>query len=122
MKTSTSCLISAMLLSVSFVVGMGLHGQWSHTRDAVVVHREQPPTPADFHENEIMDEAQLAAYLHMTTQELQNVIVTDDLLKKNVTIYDTYRFIPYGILGSKKVFLKTHIDKWLDYITRSPVK
>ncbi|MCG7408112.1 hypothetical protein MH117_11835 [Paenibacillus sp. ACRRX] len=120
MKTSTTCLLCALLLGVSFIAGMGLHGQWSHIQDPIALSPEQPPTQAASHE--VMDEAQLARYLNISNEELQNVILKDDILKRNVGVYDTYRFIPYGIIGSKKVFLKIHIDKWLEYTTLSPVK
>jgi predicted DNA-binding transcriptional regulator AlpA len=64
---------------------------------------------------ELMTKTQLSEYLQVSEQSIENIIKKDDFEKAKLTSYDTYRFIPYLKIDNQVRFLKTKVDKWLQY-------
>lgn len=67
----------------------------------------------------ILTEKEIVAYLHITHNDLQKIMLDDQSKKqefqKNNGAWDTYMFLPYAIIGETKVFLKEEVYKWLEY-------
>ena len=69
-----------------------------------------PSTP------DLMTVTQLAEYLQISEQALENIILTDDSERAQLSSYETYRFIPYLIIDNEKRFIKAEINEWLKYL------
>lgn len=71
---------------------------------------------------EVMTEKQLARYLKISHDQLLNLIEKSDeekllLTSANSHVYDTYKFLPYMNIEGEKRFMKSQIDKWMEYQT-----
>lgn len=62
-----------------------------------------------------MTKSQLSEYLQISEESIENIINKDNFEKAKLSSYETYRFIPYLKIDEQVRFLKTEIDKWLQY-------
>ncbi|WP_442598835.1 hypothetical protein [Neobacillus sp. D3-1R] len=56
-----------------------------------------------------------AKYLSMSPEELKKIIIMDDSERKQLSVHDTYRFIPYIEVHGNKYFNKTELGEWIKY-------
>ncbi|RDW17688.1 helix-turn-helix domain-containing protein [Oceanobacillus chungangensis] len=64
---------------------------------------------------DLMKITQLAEYLQISEQAIENIILKDDSERVELGGYDTYQFIPYLKIDNQKRFIKAEIDEWLKY-------
>lgn len=64
-------------------------------------------------------EKELANYLSISPDELDEILQKDTSektsLKNGTNSWDTYQIIPYTNINGEKRFLKSEINKWLEY-------
>ncbi|HYK74793.1 MAG TPA: hypothetical protein VEV44_16990 [Pseudoneobacillus sp.] len=56
-----------------------------------------------------------AEYLSMSQEELKKIIIMDDSERKQLSSYDTYRYIPYIEVHGNKYFNKMEVGEWIKY-------
>ncbi|MGG3572399.1 hypothetical protein ABES80_07850 [Bacillus gobiensis] len=101
-STINILIISAAILLCTYIISDSLKG-----RENIAM------------ENEILTENELANYLSISPDELDEIIQKDTnektSLKNGTNSWDTYHFIPYTNFNGEKRFLKSEIKKWLEY-------
>ncbi|MGM7681252.1 Clp protease ClpB [Cytobacillus sp. Hm23] len=65
--------------------------------------------------DDLLTQSELLEYLHISEDELNEIINEDDGLKVQLSSYDTYRFLPYLEIGDKRMYLMNEINEWLKY-------
>lgn len=116
MKNSAN-LISSIIIGVSLMVSAFiLNGYRVGGAEVKAVHKptesiEVSAVP------EIMTKSQLAAYLQIDEVAVDAIISEDKSIKinRNISSYDSYYFLPFIQIGSEPRFLKSEVDKWLEY-------
>lgn len=70
--------------------------------------------------DEVFTLEELAQYLSINTEELEDIIEKDDIRKAGMgeePSYDAHQFIPYAMVSGEYRFLKKEILGWLEYLT-----
>ncbi|QHE50990.1 helix-turn-helix domain-containing protein [Pontibacillus sp. HMF3514] len=105
-----------LLLSISiFYLGFQLHGVAKVDNMAEALEHEEDSSKASIVSMEkglwTLEEA--ATYLSLTSKELDEIIVSQRLIRMKRTSYPTYDYIPYVQINGKFYFNKTNLDKWI---------
>jgi hypothetical protein len=66
-------------------------------------------------DDSILTETSVAKMLHITTKELDEIILQDKEAKKNLGTWEPLHYLPYIEIGNNKLFLKQDIEKWIAY-------
>lgn len=61
----------------------------------------------------LMTSAEAAHYMGISLNDFDLLIQNQDTQKSGT--YNTYKFIPYIIIGNDKFFNETEINKWIEY-------
>lgn len=56
-----------------------------------------------------------AKYLSMSVEQLEIIVKEQDQQRKNLSSFDTYKFLPYITVSGKKYFNKTQLNEWIKY-------
>lgn len=104
-------IISAFILGLSIVLSAFILSN----SISDLGNKNSNPEPITITTPDIMTITQLSSYLEITVQSIEIIINDDDLMKAKLSSYDTYQFIPYLKIDNQERFLKTEIDKWLQY-------
>jgi hypothetical protein len=67
----------------------------------------------------LMNADQAAAYIGISTDLLVSRIKREKIEKYDLTVYDTYRFIPYLEIDGVMYFTKSELEKWAAYNTNN---
>ncbi|MNC70660.1 hypothetical protein D3C75_1214950 [compost metagenome] len=59
------------------------------------------------------DEA--AQYMGLSVNDFNYLIQKQSERKAGLSVYDTYRFMPFIVIGNQKYFNEAEINKWIDY-------
>ncbi|WP_214484701.1 hypothetical protein [Bacillus sp. SM2101] len=81
----------------------------------IVSYSTQRDDPEKEEYSDLLTQSELLEYLHISEDELKDIIIADTVLKRQLTSYDTYRFLPYIEIADKKMFLMNEIKEWLKY-------
>ncbi|KGX88729.1 MerR family transcriptional regulator [Pontibacillus marinus] len=109
-----------LLLCISiFYLGFQLHGVAKVDNKAEAVeHEEDPSKPSILNmEKGLWTLEEAAAYLSLTSKELDKIIVSQRLIRMKRSSYPTYDYIPYVQINGKFYFSKTKLDKWIKQST-----
>lgn len=67
-------------------------------------------------EKALLTEKEIAEYLNISVDEFKNILSRDIQEKSRLTIYPTYKFIPYiEINNGNKMFSKKELDEWIKF-------
>lgn len=56
-----------------------------------------------------------AKYLSMSVDELNQIILQQDKERGQLSIYETYQYVPYIKMNDQKYFNITQLNKWIEY-------
>ncbi|MCR2808020.1 hypothetical protein [Paenibacillus soyae] len=83
-----------------------------------------PPATAatEFTHTPVLSKTELAEYLRLPIETIDVILKGDAAIRKQMSTYDSYRFLPhYKAPGGDIVFMKSEVDKWLQYQTLNAV-
>ncbi|RLQ94594.1 helix-turn-helix domain-containing protein [Falsibacillus albus] len=114
-------IISAFILGLSLVISAFIfRDAFAHSTDSAA---SDSMTGSSKAAPELMDEKQLSKYLNVSEKTIETIIRVDDINKAAISsqgAYDKYQFIPYLKIDNHVRFLKSEIDKWLQYRSDAP--
>ncbi|HYE11252.1 MAG TPA: hypothetical protein VEF53_13840 [Patescibacteria group bacterium] len=67
----------------------------------------------------LMNADEAATYIGISTDLLVSKIKREKIEKYDLTVYDTYRFIPYLEIDGVMYFTKSELEKWAAYKTNN---
>lgn len=103
--------ISIILLAISIVFG----AIWIGNSLEKVIDIKASNSSISI-EKALLTDKESAEYLSISLDEFNEILLKDSQQKTNLTIYPTYKFIPYiQINSSKKMFSKKELDEWIKY-------
>ena len=102
--------VGGVLIAVSIVVGAFLISDSSSI--ATTSNEEEISTVKS-----VFTIDDLAEYLSVSTKDIEEIIEKRDIEKASIEEgnFDTYKYIPYLTISGEVRFLKSEIDKWLEY-------
>ena len=102
--------VGGVLIAVSIVVGAFLISDSSSI--ATTSNEEEISTVKS-----VFTIDDLAEYLSVSTKDIEEIIEKEDVEKASIEegSFDTYKYIPYLTISGENRFLKSEIDKWLEY-------
>jgi predicted DNA-binding transcriptional regulator AlpA len=108
--------ISALIIGISLIIGASiLKGTILTNHNGNVTKNSSIQLPSVYSTN-IMTKKQLSEYLQVSEETIDSIMKEDNKQKAAIgNSYDTYMFLPYLKIGNQERFLKTEIDKWLQY-------
>ncbi|MGF9912608.1 hypothetical protein ABEX47_11695 [Paenibacillus ehimensis] len=68
---------------------------------------------------QLLTQEELVQYLHVTNEDIEKIISEEKLSRKQTGLRDAYQFLPYIELKGKRLFLKSEVDKWLEYLSKN---
>ncbi|MCG7344854.1 Clp protease ClpB [Sporosarcina sp. ACRSL] len=107
----TTYLIGVLILGLSIVLSAFILSNSSSKSTSKENESQMTNSTPD-----LMTTTQLANYLQISEQALENIILRDDSERAELSSYDTYRFVPYLKINDEKRFMKVEIDEWLKYL------
>ncbi|TCZ81168.1 DNA-binding protein [Paenibacillus albiflavus] len=63
----------------------------------------------------LMTSNEAAQYMGISLNEFDLLITSQVREKAVLRSYDTYRYIPFIVIGNQRFFNETEIDKWIEY-------
>lgn len=113
-QKSISGIVGGILIAVSIVVGAFLISDSSSiatTGDEKEVSMVKSVFTID----------DLADYLSVEIKDIEEMIDKEDIEKASIEggSFDTYKYIPYLTISGEVRFLKSEIDKWLEYHSKN---
>jgi predicted DNA-binding transcriptional regulator AlpA len=114
--------ISALIIGISIIVGASMFKGtfFTNQNDSTVKNSSTSISTANI--PNIMTKKQLAEYLQVNEETIDSIMKEDS--KQKIAIgdsYETYMFLPYLKIGNQVRFLKSEIDKWLNYQQDNPL-
>lgn len=120
MRENKFILISFIILAASIFFGSMYLGK---------VIRSTPPTvvnPAIInpsvvnsttasYDKGLMSEEETADYLGMTLEKFNDLLMREDYVRKQMSTYDTFRFVPFIKIDGIRYFNKAQVNKWIEY-------
>jgi hypothetical protein len=108
--------ISALIIGISLIIGASiLKGAILTSHNGTVTKNSSMQNPSTYITN-IMTKKQLSDYLLVSEETIDSIMKEDNKQKALIgDSYDTYMFLPNLKIGNQERFLKTEIDKWLQY-------
>lgn len=109
-QKNISAIIGGFIIAASILVGAFL---MSDSSSAAKSNSE----PDVFKGKSVFTIDDLAGYLSVSDSDIEKIIKKDYKEKAEIEEgdFDTYKYIPYINLAGEKRFLKSEIDKWLEY-------
>ncbi len=108
-------IIGASILSLSMVISAFIIGFSLNSAD-----ESEQQQPLTYSANDVMTISQLSGYLQISEDSIEKIIREDMSAKANLSMYDTYQFIPYLKIDEEKRFIRSEIDEWLKYRNDNP--
>jgi hypothetical protein len=66
-----------------------------------------------------MNSDQAAEYIGISVETLVSQIKREKIEKYGLSVYDTYKFIPYLNIDGVMYFTKSELQKWAEYKTQN---
>jgi hypothetical protein len=101
-----------ILLSLSIVFLGFQFGKYTEGLDNLEVKNASNSMEMD---KGLMTLAETADYLSMSEEQFKRIIIQQDALRRQLTSYDTYQFIPYIKVKDEKYFSKYQVDEWIKH-------
>lgn len=107
MKTNITIIVSAVIISLALVFsGMSISKAITLTNTYTV---------ASSSEGLLMNKVDAAAYIGIEADTFSKILQEDIREKQNLSVYPTYKFVPYMVIEGDKYFNKIELDKWVEY-------
>lgn len=111
MKNNFVILISAIILSFSLIFSAVYISKTINK--VIIIGLDKNNTSQAL----LMNSERASEYLGISLDTLIASIKREKIEKYDLTLYDTYRFIPYLVIDGEMYFTKSELDKWAEYKT-----
>jgi predicted DNA-binding transcriptional regulator AlpA len=111
--------ITALILGVSIIIAAFVQ------KDTISDQQHSGTENFDLRTNanpNLMTKKQLSEYLQISENSVDRIIENDNLKRAQIGegVNDTYMFLPYLKIDKQERFLKSEINKWLQYKNDQP--
>ncbi|MGM9977219.1 MAG: helix-turn-helix domain-containing protein [Clostridium sp.] len=107
-----SGIVGGIIIAISIIAGALLI---SNPSSVATTSNEEDASVSTI--NRIFTIEDLAEYLSVSVKDIEEIIEKEDLERASIEegSFDTYKYIPYLTISGQNRFLKSEIDKWLEY-------
>lgn len=107
MKTNITIIISAIIISLALVFcGFNISRAISASHVAIDLSNSK---------SILINETDAAKYIGVDLDTFKNILKEDSKAKQNLSVYTTYKFVPYMVIDGNKYFNKLELDKWVEF-------